>query len=148
MASLNLSDASTVVLNEAWLNPLGMSEARGTPLRIGYVVGDGIYRSTPACYRAIQECVAALRTRYSDKRIQLVEIEPRQLQTLEVLRIFLRLYTADGFRNLESYLGKDKLIPQVTLPVLLSRLPRWLRAMAVFLVRYVVRDRIYAELAA
>ncbi len=38
MAKLDLSDAPLNIINEAWLNPLGMAEARGTPLRIGYVV--------------------------------------------------------------------------------------------------------------
>ncbi|KAJ9477036.1 putative amidase (putative) [Pseudozyma hubeiensis] len=147
MAKFHMSDLSTVVLNEAWLNPLGVSEARGTPLRIGYVVGDGIHRTTPPCYRAILECVAALKTKYSDKRIELVEIDPKQLQTLEVLRIFLRLFTADGFRNLETYLGPDKLIAQMKMPVILSRIPRWLRGIIVFFVRYIIRDPIYAELA-
>ncbi|GAC73351.1 amidases [Moesziomyces antarcticus T-34] len=147
MAKFKLSDSSAVVINEAWLNPLGMAEARGTPLRIGYVVGDGIYRTTPAVYRAILECVAALKAKHSDKRVELVEIEPRQLQTLEVMRLFLRMLTADGYRNLESYLGKDKLISQVQLPVRLSRIPRWLRGVIVFFVRYIIRDPIYAELA-
>lgn len=147
MARFRISDSSTVVLNEAWLNPLGMSEARGTPLRIGFVVGDGIHRTTPACYRAILECVAALRAKYSGQQIELIEINPSQLQTLEVMRIFLRLFTADGFRNLEAYLGPDKLIAQVQMPVRLSRIPQWLRGVIVFFIRYIIRDRIYAELA-
>lgn len=147
MEKFHLSDSSTVVINEAWLNPLGMAEVRGTPLRIGYVVGDGLYRTTPACYRAIQECVSALKAKYSDKRVELVELEPSQLQTLQVMRLFLRLLTADGYRNLESYLGPDKLISQVQLPVRLSRVPRWVRGVAVFFLRYIVRDYKYAELA-
>ncbi|TKY90144.1 hypothetical protein EX895_000142 [Sporisorium graminicola] len=149
MAKFNLGDAHTaIVLNEAWLNPLGMAKARGTPIRIGYVVGDGIYRTTPACYRAIHECVTGLQNKYTDKQIQLVEIEPSKLQTLEVMRIFLRLLTADGYRNIERYTGPDKIISQLQLPIRLSRIPRWLSAIIVFFLRYIVRDPIYAELAA
>lgn len=147
LAQFGISDSPTNVLNEAWLNPVGMSEARGTPLRIGYVVGDGLYRTTPACFRAIHECVSALKEKYSEKRIELVEIQPSQLQTREVMRLFLGLYTADGFRNLEEILGPDKPIPQIKLPIIISRLPRWVRGVAVFLIRYVVRDPIYADLA-
>lgn len=149
MAKYNLGDSYTpIVLNEAWLNPLGMSKARGTPLRIGYVVGDGIYRTTPACYRAIHECVAALRNKDTEKQIQLVEIDPHKLQTLEVMRIFLRLLTADGYHNVTNYTGPDKIIAQLQLPIRLSRIPRWLSAIIVFFLRYIVRDPIYADLAA
>ena len=147
MAKINLSDAATVVVNEAWLNPIGMAEARGSPLRIGYVVGDGIYRTTPACYRAIQECVSALKAKYTDKRVQLVELHPNQLQIVEAMRLFLRLFTADGFQSLGKYLGSDKPISQIQLPIRFSRLPRWFRSVLVFFLRYIVRDRIYADLA-
>ncbi|SNX81425.1 related to amidase (acetamidase) [Melanopsichium pennsylvanicum] len=147
LAKFNMSDSATNALNEAWLNPLGMSKARGTPLRIGYVVGDGILKTTPPVYRAIQETVSALKAKYSNEQVEVVEIEPSKLQTLEALRIFLMLFTADGYRNLESYLGPDKLISQVQLPVRLSRFPRWFRGVIVFFVRYIVRDPIYAELA-
>ncbi|SJX60145.1 related to amidase (acetamidase) [Sporisorium reilianum f. sp. reilianum] len=149
MARFDLGDAHTaVVLNEAWLNPLGMAKARGAPIRIGYVVGDGIYRTTPACYRAIHECVAALRAKYTHTQIELVEIEPSTLQTLEVMRIFLRLLTADGYQSVERYTGPDKILTQLQVPIRLSRIPRWLSAVIVFFLRYIVRDRIYAELAA
>lgn len=148
LAKFKTADETTVVLNEAWLNPIGMAETRGTPLRIGYVVGDGIYRTSPACYRAIQECVAALKTKYSDKRVELIEIEPSKLRMVELMRIFLRLLTADGYYTLLKDLGPDKLISQVQLPVRLSRLPQWLRGVIVFFIRYVVRDPIYADLAA
>ncbi|KAJ1031988.1 hypothetical protein NDA13_002364 [Ustilago tritici] len=147
-AQFKTADETTVVLNEAWLNPIGMVEARGAPLRIGYVVGDGIYRTSPACYRAVQECVAALKTKYSDKKVELIEIEPSKLQTLELMRIFLRLLTADGYRTLLKDLGPDKLISQLQLPVKLSRISRWLRGVIVFFIRYIVRDPIYADLAA
>ncbi|KAJ1030496.1 hypothetical protein NDA16_001405 [Ustilago loliicola] len=148
LAKFKTADETTVVLNEAWLNPIGMAETRGTPLRIGYVVGDGIHRTSPACYRAIQECVAALRTKYSDKRVELIEIEPSRLRMLELMCIFLRLLTADGYHTLLRDLGPDKLISQVQLPVRLSRMSEWLRGIIVFFVRYIVRDPIYADLAA
>ncbi len=148
MAKLDLSDAPLNIINEAWLNPLGMAEARGTPLRIGYVVGDGIHRTTPACYRAIRECVTAVQTKYSTKQIELVEIEPSKLRIAEVMRIFLRLLTADGLRSLLKELGQDKIIPHIKMPILVSRLPRWIRSVIVFFIRYIVRDNLYADLAA
>ncbi|SOV03178.1 related to amidase (acetamidase) [Ustilago sp. UG-2017a] len=136
-AQFKTADETTVVLNEAWLNPIGMVEARGAPCE-----------SATSLVMGFTECVAALKTKYSDKRVELIEIEPSKLQTLELMRIFLRLLTADGYRTLLKDLGPDKLISQLQLPVKLSRISRWLRGVIVFFIRYIVRDPIYADLAA
>ncbi|EST07257.1 Amidase [Kalmanozyma brasiliensis GHG001] len=147
MAKFDLTNSPLITLNEAWLNPLGMVEARGAPLRIGFVVGDGIHRTTPAVYRAIRECVAAVQAKYSTKQIELIEIEPSKLRIFEVMRIFLQLLTADGVRTLLKELGTDKIIPHIKLPILVSRLPRLIRSAIVFFVRYILRDSMYADLA-
>ncbi len=61
------------------------------------------------------------------------------------MRIFLRLLTADGLRSLLKELGQDKIIPHIKMPILVSRLPRWIRSVIVFFIRYIVRDNLYAD---
>ncbi|PWZ02911.1 amidase signature enzyme [Testicularia cyperi] len=149
LANFSMSNYISLGLNEAWLNPLGVAAARAAPLRIGYVVGDGMYRTTPTCYRAIKESVAALQQKYGPGQVELVEIRPSQLEAITATKIFLKFMTCDQYKTkLEKHIGKDALIAQLRLPVYLSRIPGWLKQVLVFIVRYVVRDRKYAEIAA
>lgn len=148
LAKFGMSDAPRNNIDEAWLNPLGVAAARGSPLRIGYVVGDGIYRTTPAVYRAIKESVAALQAKYPSRQVEIVEIPPERLQILEVMPIFLRTMTSEGYSCMDKYLSSESVvIPQIRLVQRLSRLPGILKKALIYTVKYLVRDSIYASFA-
>ncbi|PGH07077.1 hypothetical protein AJ79_06355 [Helicocarpus griseus UAMH5409] len=146
LAKFWMSDAFRNDLNEAWLSPLGVAAARGSPLRIGYVVGDGIYRTTPAVYRAVMESVAALQAKYPSREVEIIQIPPERLQILEVMPIFLRTLTSEGYSWIDKYLSSEPgPIPQIRLVQTISRLPGILRNALAFIFKYIVRDRIYAS---
>ncbi|KAN0066365.1 hypothetical protein ACQY0O_000459 [Thecaphora frezii] len=134
-------------LNETWLKPLEVAEKRKAPLRIGYYLTDGFIKTTPACYRAVKESVEALRNKYPADQIELIPIEPNDVQPVEGLEHFLGLTSADGYEYLtDPHLGKDKPDPVLFLPLLLARMPIVVKNIVAFIAKFVLRDARMARL--
>ncbi|KAJ3851791.1 amidase signature domain-containing protein [Lentinula lateritia] len=110
--------------------PLSYQEPKGiNKLRIGYYTSDGLIRSSPANRRAVEEAVAALRKQGHE----CVEIEIPD--ATEAMEIFLGLTSADGYEKMTSHLGPDPMDKSLWLPVYSSRLPGFLRKLAVQVIK-------------
>lgn len=128
-------------LRPTWFDPLAAARLRGPerPLRIGYYACDGFIRPSPACIRAVDEAVDALRRKHGQE-IQLVEIAPKELRAHEALSIFQALTSADGYEGLTRHLKSDRLESSLYLPVYLARIPGLLRRLIIFIAKYVLRE--------
>ena len=131
-------------LRVADFEPLKQAKAKGKPLRIGYYSFEGYSKPSPAILRAMDETIAALRKKYSDREVELVEVDYKLLRAKEALAIFLALTSADGFDQLIAPLQGDKMQPSLYLPILTARLPRPLLRLTGFLFRYIIRDNFLA----
>ncbi|KAJ4473835.1 amidase signature domain-containing protein [Lentinula aciculospora] len=98
-------------------------------LRIGYYTSDGLIRSSPANKRAVEEVVAALRK----KGHECIEIEIPDVT--EAMEIFLGLTSADGYEKMTSHLGPDPMDRSLWLPVYASRIPGFIRKLAVHVLK-------------
>ncbi|PWN51892.1 amidase signature enzyme [Violaceomyces palustris] len=128
-------------LRPAWLDPLRVAKVRGRPLRIGYYYTDGFIKTTPACYRAVDEAVESLRSKYSDKEVKLVKIPVSLLGALESLTLFTGMTSSDGYDMLtDPHLGKDKADPTLFLPLLLARMSKLTRSVLAFVASFLLRD--------
>ncbi|KAJ3790424.1 amidase signature domain-containing protein, partial [Lentinula aff. detonsa] len=94
-------------------------------LRIGFYTSDGLIKSSPANKRAVEEAVAALRK----EGHECIEIEIPD--ATEAMEIFLGLTSADGYEKMTSHLGPDPMDKSLWLPVYSSRIPGFLKKLAV-----------------
>lgn len=135
-------------LRPAWLSPLNVVSDRGRKLRIGYYYCDGLTKTSPACVRAVDESLTALKERYTPEQIELVEIDPIHLNTLRAVHIFLALVTADNFNGLLGPLTKDgirePMDASLFLPVFAARAPRWIKGLLRFFATYIIGDKSFA----
>lgn len=131
-------------LRTAWFDPLKVSRARKRPIRIGHYVCDGFVKTSPASIRALRESVTALQDAYGED-VELVEIDPKALQALESVKIFLHAVGADGFDGLLAPLRagkiKEPMDLSLFLPVFASRASPWMRKIFYYVLKYVIRDQ-------
>ncbi|CAE6451957.1 unnamed protein product [Rhizoctonia solani] len=110
------------------------------PLKIGYFKSDRFVRASPACQRAVIESVEALK----GKGHTVEEITPPDMA--ELLKLFVELSSADGYKTMLSHLQSDKQEPAIFLVTLGPRLPAFVRALSGLLVRLFVSDTTFARL--
>jgi len=96
-------------------------------LRIGVYADDGYFPPCPAVKRAIAEGTQALKARGAT----IVELEPPK--TLELLKSYFAIASADGGRDFRRMLKGSKLDPEVARLVRLAALPRWSRPLIAML---------------
>jgi Asp-tRNA(Asn)/Glu-tRNA(Gln) amidotransferase A subunit family amidase len=129
-------------VDSGWFNPLSVVKKRKRPLRIGYFLADGFVKTSPACYRAVLESVEAIKKKYPAEQVELKRLYlPDDLGGVEAIKIFLGMSSADGYDRLtDPHLGKDKVDPTLTLPLLSARIPGFLRAILSFIAAHFLSD--------
>ncbi|CAE6381691.1 unnamed protein product [Rhizoctonia solani] len=110
------------------------------PLKIGYFKSDRFVRASPACQRAVLESVEALK----GKGHIIEEVNPPDIA--ELLKLFVEISAADGYKTMLSHLQSDKQEPALFLVTLGPRLPAFVRALSNLLVRLFVNDTTFARL--
>ncbi|KAJ9122633.1 hypothetical protein QFC22_002062 [Naganishia vaughanmartiniae] len=131
------------------LRPLELVNSRqpSRPIRIGVYHTDGFVHTTPACYRAVEETLSALRSKYSDSEIELVPLPKEDVRAVEAMEIFVGLTSAAKYRHLtHPHLYPDSLEPTLHVPVYISRLPAFVRALISFVLVYILRETDFAKL--
>lgn len=110
--------------------PLGFDTQASTDiskLRVGVYADDGFFPPCPAVKRAIAEGIQGLEARGAT----IVEIEPPK--TLELLKSYFAIASADGGRDFRRMLKGSKLDPEVARLIRLAALPRWSRPLIAML---------------
>ena len=125
---------------------LTLAKSRGRPLRLGYYTHDGFSKPSPAVCRSMDEVVAALRAKHSEKELELIPVDPKDLHTPESLKLFVGLTSSDGYSGILAPLKgkswrKDWLQSHLYLIVFIARAPTWIKAIFQFLLRFVIRDQ-------
>ena len=107
---------------------------------------DGVVNPTLACQRAVHMTIDALR----EMGDEVIEFTPEQLPThpKDILRLAGHLLNSDGGKTYESHFrslfeGNDPGAEQVSK---FFKLPRWIKWIYVKWVRYIRRDKIWADL--
>ncbi|CAE6484084.1 unnamed protein product [Rhizoctonia solani] len=109
------------------------------PLKVGYFKSDRFVRASPACQRAVLESVEALK----EKGHTIEEINPPDMA--ELLKLFVEISAADGYKTMLSHLESDKQEPALFLVTLGPRLPAFVRALSGLLVRLFVNDATFTR---
>ncbi|KAJ7680739.1 amidase [Mycena polygramma] len=109
-------------------------------LRFGYYTSDGIMKGSPACIRAVEETMEALRLAGHEC------IELDQHLTPEIMRIFLELTSADGYKNLLRGVGSDPLDPSLSVLTMGPKVPQFIRSAAAQAIDTFVGDNIMADI--
>lgn len=110
--------------------PLGFDAEASTDfssLRVGVYAEDGFFPPCPAVKRAIAEGAQGLEARGAT----IVPLEPPK--TLELLKSYFAIASADGGRDFRRMLKGSKLDPEVARLVRLAALPRWSRPLIAML---------------
>ncbi|KAF8603838.1 amidase signature enzyme [Ceratobasidium sp. AG-I] len=107
-------------------------------LQIGYFKTDLFVRTSPACQRAVQESIDALKAEGHTCK----EIDPPDVA--ELLRLFVQLTAADGYKTMMSKLESDKQEPALFLVTLGPRLPAFIRAITSLIVKLFVSDESFS----
>lgn len=107
-------------------NPQPSTDIRS--LRVGVYADDGFFPPCPAAKRAIAEGIQGLEARGAT----IVTLEPPK--TLELLKSYFAIASADGGRDFRRMLKGSKLDPEVARLVRLAALPRWIRPLIAMLV--------------
>lgn len=111
--------------------PLGFAAKESTDfrsLRVGFYADDDFFPPCPAVQRAITEGLKGL----SDRGATIVVLKPPK--TLELLKSYFAIASADGGRDFRRMLKGSKLDPEVARLVRLAALPRWMRPLITMLV--------------
>lgn len=134
-------------LRPAWLDPIKVASSRDGDhkrIRMGYYYCDGFTQTSPACIRAVQESIEALKASEHAGRYEFIEVDPNRLRAKEAMHIFLSNVTADNFNGLLGPLRlgriKEAMDFALFLPVFSTRAPRWARGLFRWVVQYVVKD--------
>ncbi|CAO1628393.1 unnamed protein product [Sympodiomycopsis kandeliae] len=124
---------------------------QGKKLRLGYYYCDGFSKTSPACIRAVDEALAALREKHSTDEIELVEIDPKRLDTLQAMYIFLSAITSDNFDGLLGPLNengiREPMDPSLLLPVFAARAPKAFKSLLRLVSKHIVKDTAFAHLS-
>ncbi|RSH87525.1 uncharacterized protein EHS24_000033 [Apiotrichum porosum] len=111
-----------------------------TKLRIGYWTFDGLVKASPACVRAVEQTVDALRK----EGHELVPWSPPNPD--QALKIFVALSSAEGYKSLLSNIGKDPMEPSMRLVVSGTSVPKFVLKLAQYFVHYVLGDTKFADI--
>ena len=139
-----------LLVDEAWtqdpdLVPLPLdASALGatTPLRVGYYVDDGFVLASPACARAVEETVAALRAAGHD----CVEFAPPRAP--DAVGLYYALLSADGGRTMTDQLKGETREAYVTALQSSINMPGPIKSLISCLIRSCLRDPITAQIFA
>ncbi len=129
--------------NEAEDPPLGFSDHGPidiAQLRIGVYDDDEFFPPCPAVRRAIAEGATGLKAQGAT----IVPLPPPR--TLEVLKSYFAIASADGGKDFRRMLKGSKLDPEVARLVRLAAMPRWLRPLVAMLALKPFRKRKMASL--
>ncbi|KAJ1306957.1 hypothetical protein OPQ81_007937 [Rhizoctonia solani] len=110
------------------------------PLKIGYFKSDRFVRASPVCQRAVLESVKAL----EEKGHEIEEVNPPDMA--ELLKLFVEITAADGYKTLLSHLESDKQEPALFLVTLGPRLPGFIRTLSDLLVRLFIKDSTFTRI--
>ncbi|KAG9029896.1 hypothetical protein FS837_003439, partial [Tulasnella sp. UAMH 9824] len=111
-----------------------------TKLKFGYYKTDLLLKASPACQRAVQETVDALRKQGHEC------VEFVIPNVIEAARIFVALTSADGYKTLTSHIGPDPRDRTLFLVTLGSKIPFFIRAFACWAARTFKGDEAWATL--
>ncbi|WWD09618.1 hypothetical protein V865_007746 [Kwoniella europaea PYCC6329] len=111
-------------------------------LKVGYWTQDHLIKTSPACARAVDECVKKLK----DAGHEVVEFQPPDIA--EALKIFAGLTSAEGYKSLLSNIGSDPMESSMRLVTLGSKLPRWLHGLLCWVVNSLLKDHLFASIFA
>ncbi|WRT64349.1 uncharacterized protein IL334_001281 [Kwoniella shivajii] len=111
-------------------------------LRVGYWTQDHLIKTSPACVRAVEECVRKL----NDAGHEVVRFEPPDIA--EALKIFAGLTSAEGYKSLLGNIGSDPMESSMRLVTLGSKLPRWLHWVLCWVVENLFKDHLFASIFA
>ncbi|WWD17676.1 hypothetical protein CI109_102117 [Kwoniella shandongensis] len=137
---LTLAQESTARINGEQLIHMPWKEVElPKKLRVGYFTEDNCIKASPACVRAVEESVAALRKAGHE----VVRFEPPDVS--EALKVFAGLTSADGYKTLLGNIGPDPMEPSMRLVTIGSRIPRWLAWFAHWLLDSVLKDHMFAS---
>ncbi|KAJ6594361.1 amidase [Mycena capillaripes] len=109
-------------------------------LRFGYYTSDGIMKGSPACIRAVKETMETLRLAGHEC------IELDQHLTAEIMKIFLMITSADGYKNLLRGVGSDPLDPSLSVLTMGPKVPQFIRSVAASAIDTFVGDKIMADI--
>eukprot|EP01065_Artemidia_motanka_P032968 TRINITY_DN39939_c0_g1_i1.p1 TRINITY_DN39939_c0_g1~~TRINITY_DN39939_c0_g1_i1.p1 ORF type:complete len:626 (+),score=224.17 TRINITY_DN39939_c0_g1_i1:77-1954(+) len=139
--------ASRVLLSDGYTRdatcvPLPWDEAvyertRTSKLRFGYYLHDGFLAAAPACRRAVEEAVAALRAAGHTCD----EWAPPDMKLL--VPLYARLLTSDGSRTINRAVVQA---PAVSSLVMKTQVPAALKKVAGWLLRNVLRSPVLADI--
>lgn len=108
-------------------------------LRIGYYFEDHFLKTSPVNIRAVQETVNALKAAGHE----LVEFDfPFGLRSLQ---LFAGITSADGYRTLQAPRGSDPKEKNLFLITLGPSLPRFIHIFAVWFIKNILRDPVFAD---
>jgi len=108
-------------------------------LKIGYFIEADVFKTSPACARAVMESVDALTK--AGHRVE--PFEPPSI--LEIFKAFVALGSAEGYKSRITSIGPDPLEPSMKLVALGSKVPRWLHYLIEQGVEHIVGDKVWAD---
>ena len=115
--------------------------ASSKSLKFGYYISDGWFEPAPACKRAVEETVSALKAAGHE----VIEFEP--LELADCARNYVALITADGnFRGFVDGIEGEELHPAYSFAYNVANIPKWLRGPLSFIMRNVLKQPRMAKL--
>lgn len=115
--------------------------ARSTRLKFGYYKDDGWFTPAPACTRAVEATVAALR----DAGHEVVEFPP--IGIADAAKNFLSIFSAEG--GMQSFIEGiegEQLHESYAFLYLLARIPNWVRTVLAFVLRRLLNQHRMAQI--
>ncbi|KAJ7121254.1 amidase [Mycena crocata] len=110
-------------------------------LRFGYYyLSDGIIKASPASSRAVKETIAALKAAGHEC------IELDQNLTPEIMKIYLSLTSADGYKTLLKGVGSDPLDESLSVLTMGPKVPQFIRSMAAGAIDNYVGDKVMSDI--
>ncbi|KAL0958215.1 hypothetical protein HGRIS_000374 [Hohenbuehelia grisea] len=120
---------------------LELASEKASPRKWGVIWDDGVIAPSPACHRALQTVVDTLRKNGEE----VVTLTPPS--SFEGLKLAAQLLLADGGRTAtKPILPFESNDPGMHQALRMFRLPRLLKRIYAFYLRYIARDPLYAEL--
>nr|XP_018999641.1 amidase [Kwoniella mangroviensis CBS 8507]OCF63102.1 amidase [Kwoniella mangroviensis CBS 8507] len=104
-------------------------------LKVGYWTQDHLIKTSPACVRAVDECVKKLK----DAGHQVVEFQPPDSK---LMNIFAGLTSAEGYKSLLGNIGSDPMESSMKLA------SGWLLGLLCWIVNNLLKDHLFASIFA
>ncbi|KAK0566138.1 hypothetical protein OC844_000882 [Tilletia horrida] len=142
LRKLNYTEPVPSPLRPGWEAPLALAQARGKPLRIGYIYTDGFIKTSPAAYRAVYECIEALKRKHPRGEIELVRVPASKVRGGEAMQIYTAILGASGHYEKTKHItqARDATMQVIRLAVWLTRVPRFLLGIVAFVAKWILRD--------